>query len=51
MCGCGKPVNTRPKGYITKAKVIIRKAWESAVTEEKQEKQEKPVTVKQINKT
>jgi len=44
MCGCGKIVE-RPKGYITQAKVIIRKVWENTQI------QEKPVTVKKINKT
>lgn len=44
MCGCNK--NTiKPKGYITQAKVIIRQMWEKTNIEEK------PITVKKINKT
>lgn len=46
MCGCtGVRPEEKPKGYITKAKIIIRKVWETTQNEEK------PVTVKKINKT
>jgi hypothetical protein len=42
MCNCNK--TTKSKGYITQAKVVIRKMWEKSQLEEK------PVTVTKINK-
>lgn len=42
MCNCG--YTPKPKGHITQAKAIIRKIWEKSQLEEK------PVTVKKINK-
>lgn len=48
-CGCGnKPREVKPKGFITQAKVIIRKTWEAS---QNTQLQEKPVTVTKINKT
>lgn len=43
MCNCGTTL--KPKGYITEAKVIIRKIWENSKL------QEKTFTVSKINKT
>ena len=49
MCSCGnKPIETKPKGFITQAKVIIRKALAES---QNTQLQEKPVTVTKINKT
>jgi hypothetical protein len=42
MCQCNK--TTKPRGYITQAKAVIRKVWEKSQLEEK------PVTVTKINK-
>jgi hypothetical protein len=47
-CGCGTKPRENPKGFITQAKVIIRKALEAS---QNTQLQEKPVTVTKINKT
>lgn len=43
MCGCGASEG-KPKGYITKAKIIIRKVWENTQIKEN------AVTIRKINK-
>jgi|LakMenE18May11ns_1017448.scaffolds.fasta_scaffold9755407_3 hypothetical protein len=47
-CGCGNKPPEKPKGFITQAKVIVRKALEAS---QNTQLQEKPVTVTKINKT
>lgn len=43
MCGCGKK-ESKPNGYITQAKIIIRKVWENTQIKEN------AVTIRKINK-